>query len=47
MVRLISTLYADGEGWDDVLEQMYKGWEVFLLNLRAYLTYFPGGAARR
>ena len=42
VVRLISTLHADGDGWDDVLESMYKGWEVFLLNLRAYLTYFPG-----
>ena len=42
VVRLVSTLHADGEGWDEVLDSMYKGWEVFLLNLRAYLTYFPG-----
>jgi uncharacterized protein YndB with AHSA1/START domain len=42
VVRLVSTLYADGKGWDDVLESMYKGWDVYLLNLRAYLTHFPG-----
>ena len=41
-MRLVSTLHADGEGWDEVLDSMYKGWEAFLLNLRAYLTYFPG-----
>jgi len=42
VVRLVSTLHADGEGWDEVLDSMYKGWETFLLNLRAYLTHFPG-----
>jgi uncharacterized protein YndB with AHSA1/START domain len=42
VVRLVSTLHADGDGWDEVLDSMYKGWDTFLLNLRAYLTHFPG-----
>jgi uncharacterized protein YndB with AHSA1/START domain len=42
VVRLVSTLHADGEGWDEVLDSMYKGWETFLLNLQAYLKHFPG-----
>jgi len=42
VVRLVSTLHADGEGWDAALDSMYKGWQVYLLNLRAYLTHFPG-----
>jgi uncharacterized protein YndB with AHSA1/START domain len=42
VVRLVSTLDAEGEGWDDALDSMFKGWETFLLNLRAYLTHFPG-----
>ena len=39
---LISTLHADGEAWDEVLDSMYRGMGGLLLNLRAYLTYFPG-----
>jgi hypothetical protein len=39
---LVSTLHADGEGWDDVLESMHQGWSTYLLNLRAHLTHFPG-----
>ncbi len=43
VVRLVSTLHAeDSEGWDDVLKTMEEGWSVYLLNLRAYLTHFPG-----
>jgi uncharacterized protein YndB with AHSA1/START domain len=40
VVRLVSTLHADGEGWDEVLESMEAGWNVYLLNLRAHLTHF-------
>ena len=25
VVRLVSTLHADGEGWDEVLDSMYAG----------------------
>ena len=42
VVRLVSTLHADGEGWDAVLDSMSTGWDTFLLNLQAYLTHFPG-----
>ena len=26
VVRLVSTLHADGDGWDEVLDTMHKGW---------------------
>ena len=30
VVRLVSTLYAGGASWDDVLESMREGWSVYL-----------------
>jgi uncharacterized protein YndB with AHSA1/START domain len=42
VVRIVSTLHADGEGWDAVMDQMRLGWDTFLLNLQAYLRHFPG-----
>jgi uncharacterized protein YndB with AHSA1/START domain len=40
VVRLVSTFH--GEIADDALDSLHAGWTVFLLNLRAYRTHFPG-----
>ena len=40
IVRLVSTFH--GEVDEDALDSLYEGWKAFLLNLRAYRTYFPG-----
>ena len=30
LVRLVSTLHADGGDWDEVLKSLDEGWDVFL-----------------
>jgi uncharacterized protein YndB with AHSA1/START domain len=42
VVRLVNSLFASGEDWDDQLEDMREGWGAYLHNLRLYLTNFPG-----
>lgn len=42
VVRIVSTLHAEGEGWDAAINELSVGWETFLLNLQAYLKHFPG-----
>ena len=42
VVRLVSSLFATGGDWDDELESMREGWQMFLDNLRLYLTHFAG-----
>ena len=42
VVRLVNSLFATGEDWDDQLEDMREGWGAYLHNLRVYMTYFPG-----
>lgn len=47
VVRVVSGLYADGEGWDDVAEEAGTGWRMALLLLRSYVTHFSGQPAAR
>jgi uncharacterized protein YndB with AHSA1/START domain len=47
VVRVVSSLRADGEGWDDVAEEAGTGWRMTLLTLRAYVTHFAGRSGSR
>jgi uncharacterized protein YndB with AHSA1/START domain len=47
VVRVVSTLYADGAGWDDIAEQVGAGWQMALQLLRSYVTHFAGLPAAR
>jgi uncharacterized protein YndB with AHSA1/START domain len=42
IVRLVNSLFASGEDWDDQLEDMREGWSAYLHNLRVYMTHFAG-----
>jgi uncharacterized protein YndB with AHSA1/START domain len=42
VVRLVNSLFASGEDWDDQLEDMRDGWGAYMHNLRVYMTHFPG-----
>jgi uncharacterized protein YndB with AHSA1/START domain len=42
VVRVVSSLRVEGEGWDDIAEQASKGWGMTLHVLRCYATYFTG-----
>ncbi|WP_051581296.1 SRPBCC family protein [Pseudonocardia acaciae] len=42
VVRVVSSLHADGRGWDDVADELGTGWRLTLLVLRSYLTHFSG-----
>ena len=41
-VRMVHSLFASTDDWDDQLEGAKEGWAGFLNNLRLYLTHFPG-----
>jgi len=41
VVRLVSSLFGSGD-WDEELEQMREGWQVFFRNLQLHLTHFAG-----
>lgn len=41
-VRLVHSLFASSDDWDDQLESMETGWVGFFNILRLYLTHFPG-----
>lgn len=45
VVRMVHSLFAGTDDWDDQLEAVKSGWSGFLLNLRVYLTHFPGRRA--
>jgi uncharacterized protein YndB with AHSA1/START domain len=47
VVRLVSSLFATGGDWEDELESMREGWQMFLGNLRLYLTHFAGERCSR
>ncbi|GAA3436734.1 SRPBCC domain-containing protein [Kutzneria kofuensis] len=47
VVRVVSSLRVQGEGWDDIAEEAAKGWRMTLLVLRVYATYFAGLPAAR
>jgi uncharacterized protein YndB with AHSA1/START domain len=42
VVRVISGLSDDGEGWEDLVDGASEGWRMALFVLRAYLTHFAG-----
>ena len=46
VVRLVSTLHADGGDWEELFASLEKGWTVFLEVLRVHLTHFPGRHCR-
>lgn len=47
VVRVVSSLHADGEGWDDIAENAGTGWRMTLLVLRTYVTHFAGQPGAR
>lgn len=42
VVRVVSGLSDDGEGWEDLVDGASEGWRMALFVLRAYLTHFAG-----
>ena len=44
-VRLVNSGFGTGEDWDDQYVGMTKGWTLFLVLLRVYLTHFAGETA--
>ncbi|MFI9379725.1 hypothetical protein [Kutzneria sp. NPDC052558] len=42
VVRVVSSLRVEGEGWDDIAEQASKGWAMTLHVLRCYVAHFAG-----
>jgi hypothetical protein len=47
VVRVVSSLRGDGEGWDDIAEEAAKGWRMTLEVLRVYATHFAGRPSAR
>jgi hypothetical protein len=41
-VRVVHSLFASTDDWDDQLEQAVIGWSGFLVNLRLYMQHFRG-----
>jgi uncharacterized protein YndB with AHSA1/START domain len=46
VVRLIFSGFGDGAEWDDQYDGTTKGWQLFMYNLRLYLTHFRGQPCR-
>jgi uncharacterized protein YndB with AHSA1/START domain len=42
MIRIVHSLFASTDEWDDQLEATKTGWPAFLATLRIYLTHFRG-----
>jgi uncharacterized protein YndB with AHSA1/START domain len=42
VVRVVNSLFASGDDWDDQLESFEGGWPAWFRILRLYLTHFPG-----
>jgi len=42
LVRVVHSLFASTDAWDDQLEATESGWPGFFRTLRIYLTYFRG-----
>lgn len=47
VVRVVSSLRVDGEGWDEIAEEARKGWAMTLQVLRCYAIHFAGRPAAR
>lgn len=42
IIRIVHSLFASTDDWDDQLEATKSGWAAFLATLRIYLTHFRG-----
>ncbi len=42
IVRIVQSLFASTDDWDNQLESAAHGWPGFLRTLQLYLTHFPG-----
>jgi uncharacterized protein YndB with AHSA1/START domain len=42
VVRVVHSLFASGDDWDNQLEGWESGWPSFFRILRLYLTHYPG-----
>ncbi len=42
IIRIVHSLFASTDDWDDQLEATESGWSAFLATLRLYLTHFRG-----
>jgi uncharacterized protein YndB with AHSA1/START domain len=47
IVRVVHSLFASGEDWDNQLESWESGWPDFFRLLRIYLTHFRGQSGRQ
>jgi uncharacterized protein YndB with AHSA1/START domain len=45
LVRMVHSLFASSDAWDDQLEGFEAGWPGFFAVLQTYLTHFPGKTA--
>ena len=45
VIRMVHSLFATSDDWDDQLESFESGWPGFLEVLRLYQTHFSGGQA--
>jgi uncharacterized protein YndB with AHSA1/START domain len=45
VVRLVTSGFGEGEGWDEEYDGLSGGWPIFLRNLRLQLTHFRGRRA--
>jgi uncharacterized protein YndB with AHSA1/START domain len=45
VVRMLHSLFASSDDWDDQIEGFEKGWPGFFAVLRLYLTHFAGAKA--
>jgi hypothetical protein len=46
VVRLVVSGFGTGAGWDAEYDGLSNGWNIFLHNLRLYLTHFAGQHGR-
>lgn len=42
VIRMVHSLFASSEDWDDQMEGFENGWRGFLIVLRLYLAHYPG-----
>ena len=45
VVRLVNTGFGEGGPWDDQYDDLYRGWQLFMANLRLHLEHFAGRTA--
>lgn len=45
VMRMVHSLFASSDDWDDQIEGFERGWQAFFVVLRAYLEHFAGQKA--